>query len=119
MFPENTIEANLMILPGAIKLSEQTSPLVSKECDKQLTMRKAHNYGYLSLSKGRLKNTTNSTPTPIGDRTYERGAQEVHRTRDQSALGPARMKVRKQIFSVIKPKITNLSQLPVYQLIYI
>ena len=37
--------------------------------------------------------------------------QGMHRTRARSVLGGGRMKVRKLSFSVIKPKITNVSQL--------
>jgi len=38
------------------------------------------------------------------------GLQEVHRTRVRKVLGPGSMKVRT---SVIKPKITSVSQFPV------
>jgi len=47
-----------------------------------------------------------------------RGVQEEHRTRARQVLGPGRMKVRTLSFSVIKPKLDSVSQLPVQQLMY-
>ena len=41
-------------------------------------------------------------------RAYERGLQEVHRTRAREVLGLGKMKVRRLSFSVIKPKITSV-----------
>jgi len=43
----------------------------------------------------------------------ERRLQEVHSTRARYVLGPGRMKLRTLNFSVIKPKITSASRLPV------
>jgi len=46
-------------------------------------------------------------------RAYDKGVQEVHRTRAQQVLGLGGMKVRTLRFFVIKLKITCVSQLPV------
>jgi len=50
---------------------------------------------------------------PIPRRVYEGEVQEVHCTRTRQVLGPGRLKVRALSFSVIKAKITSVSQLPV------
>jgi len=44
---------------------------------------------------------------------YERGVQQVHRIRAREVLGTREDESTHVTFSVIKPKITSVSQLPV------